>query len=155
MPTFALVTLILALLLNGTVLALFAFYCALRTPYNVYVINVLLSNFLCAAIEYPIDVPVKRSPSWYLSYITCVVYSYCLHPQTPNHKEPSHPIDRQLNRCPFDYPFYPPLHRPFNYPFYPPLHRPLEHPSNHPLDHRLDHPFDRLTCCATVRFSYG
>ena len=62
---------------NGTILFLFAKNSLLRTPFNVYLINLLLANVLCLLFQYPLDISNELySETWQLGPHACTVYLY-------------------------------------------------------------------------------
>ncbi|OQV12711.1 hypothetical protein BV898_13032 [Hypsibius exemplaris] len=76
---FSLLTCISGIIANGTLLFLFARDSALRTPFNIYLINLLLADFICVAIGYPMDlISNLNNLQWLLGNSICNLYLYNL-----------------------------------------------------------------------------
>ncbi|OWA51130.1 hypothetical protein BV898_15627 [Hypsibius exemplaris] len=75
-PVFTLVTFILGLFGNGSLLFLFFMKRPLRTPFNIYLINLLFSNCAWTLIQYPLDLVSNLYSEWYLGESACTLYLY-------------------------------------------------------------------------------
>ena len=77
LSAFTLVLLITGTLGNGGLLLLFLKDRTLRTPFNVYLINLLTANFVCVVFLYPMDLMTNlHSSHWLLGNRACSLYIY-------------------------------------------------------------------------------
>ena len=77
LSAFTLVTFITGTLGNGCLLLLFLKERILRTPFNVYLINLLIANFICVIILYPMDLMANlHSSQWLLGDRACTLANY-------------------------------------------------------------------------------
>ncbi|OQV24622.1 hypothetical protein BV898_01681 [Hypsibius exemplaris] len=76
-PAFFMVVCMLALASNGAVMVAFMTQRSLRTPFNVYLMNLVTANFLHAAIENPAEIVNELYSGWWLGdgYCTLFIYS--------------------------------------------------------------------------------
>ncbi|OQV23104.1 hypothetical protein BV898_03149 [Hypsibius exemplaris] len=73
----SLVTFIFGILSNGILLLLFAKDRTLLTPFNVYLINLLIANLSCVLTQYPFDIVNNLYAfQWYLGERVCTLYLY-------------------------------------------------------------------------------
>ncbi|OQV17554.1 hypothetical protein BV898_08325 [Hypsibius exemplaris] len=76
-PVCSLVLLVLLILTNGTVLYLFLRHSHLRTPFNIYLINLLTARVLTQLIQVPLYLAANlRPPHWSIGRPACTVYLY-------------------------------------------------------------------------------
>ena len=76
LPSFSLAVLLLAIITNGTVLYLFFRHRQLRTPFTVYIINLLSANLLTMLIQVPIYLVANLEPYWWIGRTACNLYIY-------------------------------------------------------------------------------
>ncbi|OWA51973.1 hypothetical protein BV898_16431 [Hypsibius exemplaris] len=78
-PVFYLIVCICGIICNGTLLSLFIYDRHLRTPFNVYLINLFSANMACLLVQYPLAVLSYRYPSgrWTMGNPACTLYLYC------------------------------------------------------------------------------
>jgi cysteinyl leukotriene receptor 1 len=77
MTVFNLVTLILGLMGNGGILLPFMRDRSLRTPFNIYLINLLIANIASIILRYPLIIYTSLySFRWSLGYATCTFSLY-------------------------------------------------------------------------------
>ena len=77
LSAFTLMLLITGTLGNGDLLLLFLKDRTLRTPFNVYLINLLTANFVCVIFLYPMDLMANlHSSHWLLGDRACSLYIY-------------------------------------------------------------------------------
>jgi 7 transmembrane receptor (rhodopsin family) len=77
LPIFSLLILIFGCISNGILLFLFKRDPFLRTPFNTYLINLLIANLSCLIVQYPLDILVTvHSFRWFLGHGACTVYLY-------------------------------------------------------------------------------
>ncbi|XP_055344230.1 N-arachidonyl glycine receptor-like [Paramacrobiotus metropolitanus] len=70
----------LTILLNGIVLFAYVVNRELRTPFTVYVMNLLTINILFAGLDMPFATIFTALPSWFPGWRVCAVYQYMLYP---------------------------------------------------------------------------
>ncbi|OQV23701.1 hypothetical protein BV898_02437 [Hypsibius exemplaris] len=75
-PAYYVVIASLSFLTNGAVMAIFFSNPSLRTPFNIYLINLVTANFLYACIESPADIINNLYSGWWLGSAYCSVYQY-------------------------------------------------------------------------------
>lgn len=77
MPIFSIITFILGLIGNGIVLLLFAVDATLRTPFNCYLISLLIANLCLVIMQYSMDIVSNLyQQQWFLGDAACTVYLY-------------------------------------------------------------------------------
>ncbi|OWA51980.1 hypothetical protein BV898_16437 [Hypsibius exemplaris] len=78
-PTFFLIICILGSTINGTMLLLFVYDKRLRTPFNVYLMNLFSANLVSLLIQYPMAINANlHSPGlWFMGNPACTLYLYC------------------------------------------------------------------------------
>ena len=67
---------VIAFLTNGAVLLLFCVNASLRRPFNIYIINLIGTNFLYSFIHSPAEIINNLYSGWWLSAEYCSVYIY-------------------------------------------------------------------------------
>ncbi|OQV25519.1 hypothetical protein BV898_00459 [Hypsibius exemplaris] len=73
----SLITFLTGTIFNGTLLVVFAKDRSLRTPFSVYLVNLLLANFTCSVILYPMDfISNLHSAQWLIGNQACTAYLY-------------------------------------------------------------------------------
>jgi hypothetical protein len=75
-PIFSLITLVLGFFGNGSLLIAFAKDPSLRTPFSIYLINLLIANLICIILEYPLDIVANLYSGWFLGEKACTAYLY-------------------------------------------------------------------------------
>jgi 7 transmembrane receptor (rhodopsin family) len=77
MSAFSLLICICGAIGNGTLLFLFVKDHTLRTPFNIYLINLLIANMSCIVIQYQIDIIINLySFTWFMGESACTLYLY-------------------------------------------------------------------------------
>ncbi|XP_055345354.1 tyramine receptor 1-like [Paramacrobiotus metropolitanus] len=76
LPVCSTVLTFLIVLCNGAVLITFFRARILTTPFNVYLLNLLLTNLLHAILVNPLDIAAMLFPRWPYSSATCTLYLY-------------------------------------------------------------------------------
>ncbi|OQV16601.1 hypothetical protein BV898_09271 [Hypsibius exemplaris] len=75
LPVFQLLTALSGFLSNGVVFLVFAVNRSLWTPFNVYVVNLLIANCACIVTQFPMDIVVSLyHGGWTLSEPVCSYY---------------------------------------------------------------------------------
>ncbi|OQV14857.1 hypothetical protein BV898_11004 [Hypsibius exemplaris] len=77
--TFAMVTFVLGFIFNGTLLLVFARNRSLRTPFNVYIMNLLIGNMVCIILGFPFMALYLYAgflEMWLVGDFACTVYLY-------------------------------------------------------------------------------
>lgn len=74
----SLLTTICALTFNGALLFVFFKDKKLRTPFNVSLINLLLTNFIYFLFDGPFDLILNLYPMWWLGRPLCTLYQWAL-----------------------------------------------------------------------------
>ena len=67
---------ILSIFCNGVLILFFITDRDLRTPFNIYMINVLTANFLCSCVQNPLEVVNNIYPNFWLGPSVCTLYQY-------------------------------------------------------------------------------
>lgn len=67
---------ILSILFNGSLMLVFITDRDLRTPFNVYMMNLLTANFLCSAVQNPLEIINSIYPTFWLGPQVCTLYQY-------------------------------------------------------------------------------
>ncbi|OQV17642.1 hypothetical protein BV898_08266 [Hypsibius exemplaris] len=75
-PIVALLTFIFGCLGNGLLLLLFIKDSTLHTPFNMYLINLLLANLACLLIQYPLEFLFGLYKTWFMGGHACTAYIY-------------------------------------------------------------------------------
>lgn len=79
MPIISLVTFVLGLTENVGLLALFCTDASLRTPFTVYLMNLLLANATLISFQYSMDIVVNyHQGTWTMSEQACTFYLYAV-----------------------------------------------------------------------------
>src|SRR5450631_291494 len=74
-PIFSLTTFITGLISNSIILYLFIKDPLLRTPFNIYLINLTLANLILVLVQYPMDIVYNLySFTWILGNYACTLY---------------------------------------------------------------------------------
>jgi hypothetical protein len=77
MPVFSLLVFVFGCINNGGLLLLFVQDSSLRTPFNIYLINLLMANLACTLVVYPMDIINNLySFAWFMGDTACTVYLY-------------------------------------------------------------------------------
>ena len=76
LPVFSLLVFLAAFFGNGLLLLVFIKERQLRTPFNVYIINLLFANFVLVLIQYPMDIVTNLYNAWLLGHRACQLYLY-------------------------------------------------------------------------------
>ncbi|XP_055349163.1 alpha-2B adrenergic receptor-like [Paramacrobiotus metropolitanus] len=75
-PVFNLVTFLLVIFLNSGVLVVFIRDKQLRTPFAMYLMNLLCANIVIAILQNPLDIVTSYANIWYPGQKACTVYLY-------------------------------------------------------------------------------
>jgi hypothetical protein len=75
-PLFLLIISVLGFFGNGSLLIAFAKDPSLRTPFSIYLINLLVANLICIILEYPLDIVANLYSGWFLGEKACTAYLY-------------------------------------------------------------------------------
>ena len=75
-PTYYIVVASASFLTNGTVMMAFFLKPSLRTPFNIYLMNLVTANFVYACLESPADIINNLYSGWWLGSAYCSVYQY-------------------------------------------------------------------------------
>ncbi|OQV18807.1 hypothetical protein BV898_07064 [Hypsibius exemplaris] len=67
---------ILSILFNGLLMVVFIYDHSLRTPFNVYLINLLIANLLCSIVQNPLEIINTISSNFWLGPQVCTLYQY-------------------------------------------------------------------------------
>ncbi|OQV15772.1 hypothetical protein BV898_10026 [Hypsibius exemplaris] len=76
LPVVTLFIFLIAFLGNGLLLVVFIRERSLRTPFNFYIINLLIANLAVITVEYPMDMVIKLHSAWLLGNDACNLYLY-------------------------------------------------------------------------------
>ncbi|OQV25512.1 hypothetical protein BV898_00452 [Hypsibius exemplaris] len=77
LSAFTLLTCVLGIIFNSTLLLLLVRVSTLRTSFNVYLINLLVANLICVMISYPMDLMTNlNSMKWLIGNAACTAYLY-------------------------------------------------------------------------------
>ena len=76
LPVASLVVFVVSLLGNMMLLLIFVKDSSLRTPFNVYIINLLIANLACILVQYPMDIITNLFNAWLLGNTACTLYLY-------------------------------------------------------------------------------
>ncbi|OQV15774.1 putative Melanopsin [Hypsibius exemplaris] len=76
LPVFSLFVFITAFLGNGLLMVTFIRERSLRTPFNVYIINLLAANLAVVIFQYPMDIVTNLHSAWLLGNGACNLYLY-------------------------------------------------------------------------------
>ena len=77
LPVFYMIVAVGSFTANGALLLLFWRSPHLRTPFSVYVINLLCANLLYAVMRSPAEIFNDLNSGWWLSDAYCTFYIYC------------------------------------------------------------------------------
>ncbi|GAV02954.1 hypothetical protein RvY_13454 [Ramazzottius varieornatus] len=75
-PVFSLIIFIAATVANGFVLYLFARHRHLRTPFNIYVLNLVIATLIETLLQLPLYLINNLRPHWWLGSTACSIYLY-------------------------------------------------------------------------------
>ncbi|OQV15775.1 hypothetical protein BV898_10029 [Hypsibius exemplaris] len=76
MPVVSLLIFIFSSIGNGLLLIVFIKERSLRTPFNIYVMNLLIANLVCLVFQFPMDIFSSLYSSWLLGERACTLYLY-------------------------------------------------------------------------------
>lgn len=75
-PIILLIAFTFGCLSNGILLLLFIEHRALRTPFNIYLINLLIANLAYLCVQNSMDIPFNLYSTWFMGNYACTVYIY-------------------------------------------------------------------------------